>query len=586
MRLWPVILDGQPPFLASRRRKCSLLFVPLGADTLLGHFAAWLEPLTNAPLTLVAPMGAEAEQYAGSASSLCSRVGHVCTSESFADTLGRYELSDALLLLDATCLVMQRRELAVLAERHALEPRALHHLVAFETGLNETRERVSFDAAGCVRGVHRHYAPTTWPFIAGVSATILPVACAVVGERPGAQRLADLRQQFVGRGVPTCDLPIDGGALNLNEEAGLLAASESFILQSDFSRGRNGTAMPMLVGTGQWLHPTARIIGPVVVHADAIIDEHAMVVGPVTIGAGARVGAGAIVAEAIVGVSAVVRPGVTVHGRVWLEQTDSAGLLQPDVPHGGLFTRPVIERHALDGFDLGRDRSSHGRLKRLIDVLVSVAALAVLAPAICVIALVLWLTSGRPIFYGDEREGLGGRVFRCWKFRTMSTKAHAAQQDLGAMDQVDGPHFKVARDPRVTPIGRILRASNLDEVPQLLNVLVGEMSLVGPRPSPFRENQICVPWREARISVRPGITGLWQVCRHNRAAGDFHQWIEYDVLYVRRMSLALDLKILLATVLTLGGKATHVRSSWLVPERPSRVERLPDDDAVGAEWVA
>jgi lipopolysaccharide/colanic/teichoic acid biosynthesis glycosyltransferase len=98
----------------------------------------------------------------------------------------------------------------------------------------------------------------------------------------------------------------------------------------------------------------------------------------------------------------------------------------------------------------------------------------------------------------------------------------------------------------------------------LFNVLVGEMSLVGPRPSPFRENQICVPWREARLSVRPGITGFWQVCRHDRASGDFHQWIEYDLLYVQHMSLALDLKILAATAFTLGGKAGHVAPSLLV----------------------
>ena len=82
-------------------------------------------------------------------------------------------------------------------------------------------------------------------------------------------------------------------------------------------------------------------------------------------------------------------------------------------------------------------------------------------------------------------------------------------------------------------MGRFLSATNLDEIPQLWNVLVGEMSLVGPRPSPFRENQVCVPWREGRLSVRPGITGLWQICRHDRHKGDFHQWIYYDLLYVR-----------------------------------------------------
>ena len=138
-----------------------------------------------------------------------------------------------------------------------------------------------------------------------------------------------------------------------------------------------------------------------------------------------------------------------------------------------------------------------------------------------------------------------------------------------ATNQMDGPQFKMDRDPRVTRLGRMLRAISLDELPQLLNVAVGQMSLVGPRPSPFRENQMCIPWREARLSVRPGITGLWQVCRHERATGDFHQWIYYDLLYVRHMSPWVDLKILFATVITLGGKG-HVPLSWVIP--PSKFQ--------------
>jgi lipopolysaccharide/colanic/teichoic acid biosynthesis glycosyltransferase len=162
------------------------------------------------------------------------------------------------------------------------------------------------------------------------------------------------------------------------------------------------------------------------------------------------------------------------------------------------------------------------------------------------------------VFYGDPREGKGGRVFRCWKFRTMTVDADARQRELTAQNQMDGPQFKLDNDPRVTRIGHYLRHLSIDEIPQFFNVLFGQMSLVGPRPSPFRENQMCVPWRAGRLSVRPGITGLWQVCRHDRSTGDFHQWIYYDLLYVCNMSLWVDLKILLATVVTLGGK-------WSVP---------------------
>jgi lipopolysaccharide/colanic/teichoic acid biosynthesis glycosyltransferase len=196
-----------------------------------------------------------------------------------------------------------------------------------------------------------------------------------------------------------------------------------------------------------------------------------------------------------------------------------------------------------------------------------------LSPVMFVVSLLSWLESRGPIFYGDEREGLDGRLFRCWKFRTMFVGAHAAQLDLKAIDKMDGPHFKIDRDPRVTRVGRVLRALNFDELPQLFNVLTGEMSLVGPRPSPFRENQVCVPWREARLSVRPGITGLWQVCRHDRSEGDFHQWIEYDLLYVQHISFWMDVKILAATLVTLGGKAGHVPAWRLVSTGPIEHER-------------
>jgi lipopolysaccharide/colanic/teichoic acid biosynthesis glycosyltransferase len=137
---------------------------------------------------------------------------------------------------------------------------------------------------------------------------------------------------------------------------------------------------------------------------------------------------------------------------------------------------------------------------------------------------------------------------------------------LAQQNEVDGPQFKVHHDPRYTRLGRFLSTSTLDELPQLFNVLVGQMSLVGPRPSPFRENQLCIPWREARLSVRPGVTGLWQVCRHDRHKGDFHQWIYYDMLYVRHLSPLLDLRILALTLSSLAHRG-HIPLSWLLSPR-------------------
>ena len=202
------------------------------------------------------------------------------------------------------------------------------------------------------------------------------------------------------------------------------------------------------------------------------------------------------------------------------------------------------------------------------------AGLIVLSPLLLAIAVLIKLTSRGPALFGHEREGRHGRVFRCWKFRTMVERAHVRQRALYRRSAVDGPQFKLPDDPRVTRVGRWLRTTNLDELPQLYNVLRGDMSLCGPRPSPFRENQICVPWRNARLSVRHGITGLWQVCRHERSAGDFHQWIHFDVLDVRHMSPWLDLRILAATVLTLGGY-WHVPLRWMISG-----QRLVDRPAV------
>ena len=147
----------------------------------------------------------------------------------------------------------------------------------------------------------------------------------------------------------------------------------------------------------------------------------------------------------------------------------------------------------------------------------------------------------------------------------MVADAHRRQRELYDENELDGPQFKISSDPRVTRLGRFLRKTNLDEMPQLFNVFIGHMSLVGPRPSPFRENQVCVPWRRARLSVRPGITGLWQICRDGCDGGDFHQWIYYDLAYVRHRSLKLDVKVLLATVLTLGGR-WNVPINWFIPD--------------------
>ncbi|MGD2107786.1 MAG: sugar transferase [Phycisphaerae bacterium] len=186
--------------------------------------------------------------------------------------------------------------------------------------------------------------------------------------------------------------------------------------------------------------------------------------------------------------------------------------------------------------------------KRTIDIFVSASGLLLLSPLLVVVALLVKLTSPGPVFFGHPRQGKGGKEFRCLKFRSMRQDASALQDQLRSQNQVDGPQFKIDNDPRVTKIGPWLRHYNIDELPQLINVLLGQMSLVGPRPSPDNENQLCPAWRRTRLSVRPGITGLWQVLRlRNPNASDFQEWIYYDVEYVRHRSPWLDFQILLHT---------------------------------------
>ncbi len=189
--------------------------------------------------------------------------------------------------------------------------------------------------------------------------------------------------------------------------------------------------------------------------------------------------------------------------------------------------------------------------KRSMDIVLSSIFLFFLSPLFVATAVLIRFTSRGPVFFADRRQGLGGKEFSCFKFRTMIPEAASLQSKLRQENEVDGPQFKLSNDPRLTKVGDFLRKYNVDELPQLFNVLVGEMSLVGPRPSPDRENQLCPGWRRTRLSVRPGITGLWQVLRlRNSNTSDFQEWIYYDVEYAKHQSLWLDCLIILYTPCT------------------------------------
>ena len=185
--------------------------------------------------------------------------------------------------------------------------------------------------------------------------------------------------------------------------------------------------------------------------------------------------------------------------------------------------------------------------KRFIDILVSTIALIVLMPVFIGIALAIRLSSPGPILFLQERLGIAKRRFKICKFRTMVVDAEAQMAKVEHLNQTSGPTFKLDHDPRITPIGAFLRKTSLDELPQLFNVWLGDMSLVGPRPLPLRDYRgFSEDWHRRRFSVKPGITCLWQVS--GRSSIGFEEWMQLDMDYIDRWSIWLDLKILAQTI--------------------------------------
>ncbi len=185
-------------------------------------------------------------------------------------------------------------------------------------------------------------------------------------------------------------------------------------------------------------------------------------------------------------------------------------------------------------------------MKRTFDAIGATLLLVLLSPLLLAIALAVKLTSRGPVLYRSSRPGMGAAPFDCLKFRTMHDDAEEAQAELEALNEMDGALFKIREDPRLTPVGRLLRRFSLDELPQLANVVRGDMSLVGPRPLPLRDFAQLEEWHKKRYLVLPGITGLWQVS--GRADLDFDDLVRLDFLYLERWSIALDLVILLKTI--------------------------------------
>ena len=190
-------------------------------------------------------------------------------------------------------------------------------------------------------------------------------------------------------------------------------------------------------------------------------------------------------------------------------------------------------------------------LKRFMDIFASILGLILLSPILIVVSVLIKLDSKGPVFFSQKRVGLHGKTFNMYKFRSMVVNAEEIKDKLKEQNEMSGPMFKMKNDPRITKIGKFIRKTSIDELPQLLNVLKGEMSLVGPRPSLPKEVKEFEPWMLERLEVKPGITCYWQVMWRNSIG--FREWMELDVKYVHERCLSLDLKLIFKTFFVLFG---------------------------------
>jgi exopolysaccharide biosynthesis polyprenyl glycosylphosphotransferase len=227
--------------------------------------------------------------------------------------------------------------------------------------------------------------------------------------------------------------------------------------------------------------------------------------------------------------------GVTVHLRADLVRTLFARMYPTDLDGTPMLTVSATPR-----------QPAALLLKRVIDLVASAAAIVVLSPAFLITAILVKATSRGPLFFRQTRVGLNGRLFTLYKFRSMYRDAEARRAALEDRNEMSGPVFKIKDDPRITPVGKWIRRFSIDEIPQFWNVLFGDMSLVGPRPPIPEEVRKYERWQRRRLSMKPGITCLWQVSGRN--AVDFENWMRLDLAYIDTWSLRLDVQILLRTV--------------------------------------
>lgn len=407
------------------------------------------------------------------------------------------------------------------------------------------REKVRLTAQGKVAGFRRAYsdsaefavASADWPHHLFIKSSVL---ARILTGRALPESFSALARICRSEGLRLRAISVGGAVLDLETEEGLLG----------FCRARlsTGRSSMLQVGKSNNVSGNPRIVGQVLLGDNISAGSDVIIIGPAVIGDNVRIEPGVIIHSSIIGPEAYVPKNQLVQNRV-VEgpQHDWGRSVRDRSGHSKQVSRPRCDlsllQEACSPFRRW-GRFSYARcLKRVTDCVVAGVVLTLFAPLMPFVALAIRLTSPGPVFYKDKRQGLHGKEFNCLKFRTMIAGAHEIQEKLRVVSQVDGPQFKMADDPRISTVGRFLRETYIDEIPQFFNVLLGQMAVVGPRPSPESENTLCPFWRDARLSVRPGITGLWQLFRTRQPMRDFQEWIHYDIEYVRNLSLRMDLWI-------------------------------------------
>ncbi len=563
MAIQAIVHDFQPDSFRGGTELQSVLALPVGERHLLNDVVDALAGVDCCDIKIV-PAFEPDDTYCRRLTGIAAGAQlDIVLPEQRSEQLLDGESSDSLIVVDPRYWPIAGPDFATALERHLEHYGAV--FVAHAGQQPDGRvEHVVLDTAGNVCKIQRVFDRMVWSHCNAsiVSCCVIPYGLASRGlQFP----LSALRRRLAEVGVPLRDLPAASAAYDLGCDADLLrvACSTSTSRKSKDGHGltsrHTGPAMGTVVASSATVAESARLLGDVMVNVDAHVADGATIIGPAVIGCGATVGHGATVANSVILDRTIVKPGGDVHGVVFAgvpDQLTHDERPQPVAPEPSSLSDEfdIVKGGKRADASLQQRRRMTMIAKRAIDVGVAFAGLVLLCPVLIVTAVLVKLTSPGPLFFSHQREGKDGREFGCLKFRTMRVGAHQLQKAMADQNESDGRQFIITNDPRVTRIGGILRKTNIDELPQLWNVLVGQMSLVGPRPSPFRENQVCAPWRKARLSVRPGITGLWQICRHDRDAGDFHQWIHYDVTYVRNISLWLDAKIIYYTFASLGGR--------------------------------